>query len=430
MTMMQNEREKMTRTMMMMMMTTDSNNGYHHHHGVYNYYDCSHASDGSSSCDFSCNGKNNYDAEEEEDKTPPPPPPNTTASSSFLTASLSPPYKHNNNNNKSIGFIEHPVSKFDTLAGIAIKYGVEVSDIKKMNGLVTDLQMFALKSLQIPLPGRHPPSPCLSDASSSERTPPHRRHSDLFDSFQSLRLNPSQQKVSRAMSSLQGYYGLTPTRQTNPYEGLEMAPFQKGDPPFVEDSQYLKPSPVSQSPLSHHRKSRSLVGFPNEDNRLIHNMHITEPRESDNEKYSDKFLRRRLKSEADFNSHSPELLMRNDDNSRDASLAITGKGLALRSKATSRNTLPLTDSGAGGLASIPIAPGDSLVADNGFSGVRKSSSTSSLQDQDGNSSSLWPTSKWSLAPDLQALTAATIARPIFDGLPKPLTGRRNKAALD
>lgn len=34
-----------------------------------------------------------------------------------------------------------------------------------MNGLVTDLQMFALKTLQIPLPGRHTPSPCLSNGS-------------------------------------------------------------------------------------------------------------------------------------------------------------------------------------------------------------------------------------------------------------------------
>ncbi|KAJ6288895.1 hypothetical protein OIU76_024800 [Salix suchowensis] len=65
--------------------------------------------------------------------------------------------------NGGSGFIEHPVSKLDTLAGVAIKYGVEVADIKKMNGLVTDLQMFALKSLQIPLPGRHPPSSFLSN---------------------------------------------------------------------------------------------------------------------------------------------------------------------------------------------------------------------------------------------------------------------------
>lgn len=43
------------------------------------------------------------------------------------------------------GFIEHKVSKLDTLTGIAIKYGVEA----------TDLQMFARRSLQIPLPDIH-----------------------------------------------------------------------------------------------------------------------------------------------------------------------------------------------------------------------------------------------------------------------------------
>ncbi|KAK4280736.1 hypothetical protein QN277_012317 [Acacia crassicarpa] len=33
----------------------------------------------------------------------------------------------------SLGYIQHPVSKLDTLAGIGIKYGVEVSDIKIMS---------------------------------------------------------------------------------------------------------------------------------------------------------------------------------------------------------------------------------------------------------------------------------------------------------
>jgi len=36
-----------------------------------------------------------------------------------------------------------------------------------LNSLVTDHQMFALKTLHIPLPGRHPPSPCLSNGSST-----------------------------------------------------------------------------------------------------------------------------------------------------------------------------------------------------------------------------------------------------------------------
>lgn len=39
----------------------------------------------------------------------------------------------------------------------------QVADIKKMNGLVSDLQMFARKTLHIPLPGRHPPSPILTN---------------------------------------------------------------------------------------------------------------------------------------------------------------------------------------------------------------------------------------------------------------------------
>ncbi|OVA05745.1 Peptidoglycan-binding lysin domain [Macleaya cordata] len=182
----------------------------------------------------------------------------------------------------AVNYIEHHVSKMDTLAGVAIKYGVEVADIKRMNGLVTDLQMFALKSLQIPLPGRHPPSASLSN-------------------------------------------------------GL-------GTP----------------------------GGFS----------------------------------------------------------AVTGRGLALRPKSVSRN-LMAADSDISWLNPIPVGLGDSLMTD-GFVAVRKSSSTSNLQDQDNNgSASIWPTTRWSLKPDLQALSSATaITRPIFDGLPKPVNGRRNKAALD
>ncbi|KAJ0740090.1 putative LysM domain-containing protein [Helianthus annuus] len=73
--------------------------------------------------------------------------------------------------NGGVGCIVHTVTKLDTLAGVAIKYGVEerfkvdleVADVKRMNGLTTDLQMFARKSLQIPSPGRHPPSPVMTN---------------------------------------------------------------------------------------------------------------------------------------------------------------------------------------------------------------------------------------------------------------------------
>ncbi|KAL5080844.1 hypothetical protein RYX36_009265, partial [Vicia faba] len=48
-------------------------------------------------------------------------------------------------------------------ARVMLVVGVEVADIKRMNGLATDIQMFALQMLRIPLPGRHPPSPVPSE---------------------------------------------------------------------------------------------------------------------------------------------------------------------------------------------------------------------------------------------------------------------------
>ncbi|KAJ7942682.1 LysM and putative peptidoglycan-binding domain-containing protein [Quillaja saponaria] len=318
-----------------------------------------------------------------------------------------------------VNYIEHPVSKLDTLAGVAIKYGVEVADIKKMNGLVTDLQMFALKTLQIPLPGRHPPSPCLSNGSNptgvdtSRNSCPDHVHRDLFGSF--LGMKSPQRNVSPAMSSLQGYYGLKPP-------DLKMKP--------GEDGPFPGSLPSSTKPLSRHRKSRSLVNtFLDENGELSDVLHNAETREGDSDKSNDKLLRRRQKSEADFTSRTPVLLLKEDNSSNGGFSSMTGRGLALRQKASNR--YPLTsDAEANGLNPSSISSVDSSAADR-QSGVKKSSSTPSLQDQDnGSSSSIWPTSRWNLKPDLQALSSAVIAKPIFDGLPKPITGRRNKTALD
>ncbi|KAG2701780.1 hypothetical protein I3843_06G055800 [Carya illinoinensis] len=333
----------------------------------------------------------------------------------------------------AVGYIEHTVSKLDTLAGIAIKYGVEVADIKKMNGLVTDFQMFALKSLQIPLPGRHPPSPCLSNGSitpgqsSSDHIPPWRRHGDFFESFQSLGVKSPQRKVSPSISSLQGYNGLKLRGQKTMPECLEMAAYKRGDSQYLEDGPFPSASLVSNQSLSHHRKSKSLVNaLLDENGELAATLSVSEA-QNDTDKCCEKMLRRRQKSEADFTHHTPEMLLENNSNTG-GFLAKTGKGLALRPKAASRTTT--SDSEAGGLNPIPIGLGDSVVSDD-FSGVKKSSSTSSLQDQDYSSaSSIWTTTRWSLKPDLQALSTAAIAKPIFDGLPKPTPGRRNKAALD
>ncbi|KAJ6305294.1 hypothetical protein OIU78_020766 [Salix suchowensis] len=347
-----------------------------------------------------------------------PSPPSTTTATTMLSAS--------NSSNSGVGFIEHPVSKLDTLAGVAIKYGVEVADIKKMNSLVTDLQMFALKSLQIPLPGRHPPSSFLPNGSdvpgqnSNEQTTPGGLQSNLFDSFQSLKPKSSQWKVSPAMNSLQGYYGLKPKDQKKISEGFEMAVYRNEPSHHPEGGPYLKPSPASHPPLSLHRKTKSLVnGFLDEKNGLVDKLFHDEVKEGE----SEKLVRRRQKSEADFTSIYTDLLIR-EESSGPAFSTITGKGLALRPKAGNRTT---TDVNTGGLTSAQTGPGD--LAD-GLLVVRKSSSATSLNYQDSISSSMRPTLKRNLKPDLQALSAANITRPIFDGLPKPIAGRKNKTALD
>lgn len=321
---------------------------------------------------------------------------------SNLLPILSSPVLSASGGNGGHSFIEHQVSKMDTLAGVAIKYGVEVADIKKMNGLVTDLQMFALKSLQIPLPGRHPPSPCLSNGSD---TPGRSNNHGLLDSFQSL---GSQRKVSPAMSSLQGYYGLKPPIDEKTLaEGFEMAVYRK-----AEDGGFSRQSlSPTNPPLSLHRKSRSVANGLNGD-----------------ESESDKLVRRMQKYEADFScTRTPEMMLKEDNsNSGGGFSAITGKGLALRPKAAGRTSSDAAAAEAGGgFNPIPMR-----MADESFGGVRKSSSTSSLQDQDNNGLSIWSASKWNLKADPHARSAGAITRPIFDALPKPITGRRNKAALD
>lgn len=63
-----------------------------------------------------------------------------------------------------------------------------------------------------------------------------------------------------------------------------------------------------------------------------------------------------------------------------------------------------------------------MMMTDGVASVRKSSSTSSLQESE-NSSSLWPTTKWNLKLDF-------LAGPIFDSLPMPMSVWKNKAAVD
>ncbi|EPS57396.1 hypothetical protein M569_17423 [Genlisea aurea] len=272
-----------------------------------------------------------------------------------------------------------------------------------------------------------------------------RRQSDFFDSFQSLKsASSSEKRVSLAMSTLRGYYGL---EKRSPGEGFEMTALYRHHDGAS--------SPHMNPPLSLHRKSRSVAnslmsanGAPEDapprpssleegsGNNSGAGNSSSSPSSSSSEKWFEKLLRRRQKSESDFASYPPEKILREEETSCGSTMstAITGKGLALRPKSSSSSSrtdvdhhhhhhhpspFPMNLSGGGGGDSSPQA-----VAD----GVRKSSSTSCLQDaENGTFSSLWSTSKWSLKPDFQALSSAAI--PIFDGLPKAI-GKKNKTAVD
>lgn len=50
-------------------------------------------------------------------------------------------------------FLTHTVNKLDTLAGLAIKYQVTVTDIKRCNGLLSDNALFARTTIKIPKGG-------------------------------------------------------------------------------------------------------------------------------------------------------------------------------------------------------------------------------------------------------------------------------------
>ncbi|XP_022137658.1 uncharacterized protein LOC111009048 isoform X2 [Momordica charantia] len=298
--------------------------------------------------------------------------------------------------------------------------------------------MFALKKLRIPLPGRHLPSPSLSDASVITGSGPVNEEplhlgqpTSMLNSLQSLRLKPPNQKASSAMSTLQKYYGLKSQTLERASEGMEMAVYRTENSNGNDDGLFLRTSVLSMPPPNIHPKNRKYAGsfFPENDSITEHLL-LAEPGDGESEKSDEKLVRRRQKTEVDNGIGTPERLLKGENSGGGYfSAASNGKGLAMRPKSVSRSML-LPDTDPVWINSIPVGLGDAIITD-GISEVHKSSSTSNLRDQDSNNSaSVWPTTKWSLKPDLQALSSVAISKPLFDGLPNPITGRRNKAALD
>ncbi|XP_042464926.1 uncharacterized protein LOC122047606 [Zingiber officinale] len=293
-------------------------------------------------------------------------------------------------------YIEHNVSKLDTLAGVAIKYGVEVADIKRINGLSTDLQMFAHKSLLIPLRGRHPPPSPIQSKALVDR--------DVLDSFQSAKLKSDGSFItSSAMSTLQRYYGLTQHKNISTPEGTEMMTVYRAcSSPNLENESLLKSAPASTTQLRSHRS----------DNDLEQALLLDKSGDaSDGEKLTmDKSVRRRQKTDNDP-LITPEAAIEDDDKGL---VTRIRRGLAPRSLLASLiDPEPVKQN---------TTPTEETSLTNSLLTVRKSSSNSSLQDSE-NDNSIWTYSKWTLKPD-------SVTRPIFSALPKQISVWRSKAALD
>ncbi|KAK4785473.1 hypothetical protein SAY86_002162 [Trapa natans] len=238
----------------------------------------------------------------------------------------------------------------------------------------------------------------VSRQSSYERTPPPHMQANLFHSFRSLRLKSSQQKekASLAMSSMQGYHGLSSKDQVAQPDATEMAASGK-----VSLETYLGTNPS----LNRHRKCRSVImGFINEKGDAADQSTVAE---SSSGRWVEKPIGRHKRSESNSTATIPEMVLKGDTRTTigtsGVSSAMAAKGLALRSKTT------MSQMALGDLA-------QTTTSSSSLTSVRRSSSTSSLQDQEaGSLSSIWPSS---------------LSKPIFDGLPKPQASRRNKKALD
>lgn len=266
--------------------------------------------------------------------------------------------------------------------------------------------------------------------SSSGQTPPSRGgDSDFFNSFRSLELiSPSRRKESPAMNNLQGYYGLKPPDHEVASKECEMTVYQRGGSQYLEDSQFVQPSPHTNPPLSIHRKSKSAT-----DNRKLKNGNLANgglaeaAGKSSSNNWISNLVCWNKKSEADCKTRAPEMLLKGDTSNGGFS-KITGKGLALRQKAASHRIATGVD-GETGLQSSIITAVEEFARRESLSGVKKSLSMPSFQDSDCTSS-IWPAVNWNLKPDLQVFSTVSITKPIFDSFPIPITSRRNKTAVD
>lgn len=343
------------------------------------------------------------------------------------------------------GYIEHRVSKLDTLAGVAIKYGVEVADVKRQNGLVTDFQMFAHKTLRIPLCRRHPPSTTLfklenasrlSGSFLSQKEPSNlNKQLDSSDNFKSR--GRDKRPSSSAMNLLRGYYGLSsPAQQTVGSDaGMEMSSYKLESEEHSDDEPF---SPIAK-PSIDLKDDHSLLANGAQNGRhnareakgtsRLGNEHIVKaevvPTLGIGDTGNERAVRRRFKVEA-MNTPiaSYEVECRQDIGILDRVLPVSG----LSAGTESSGGLPV--------AILKVLDG-ALAGGKGkespiLSKVKKSSSTSSLQDQTSPQVNLGGL-KYGSKVEAKSLSPLCLnqagSRASSDGPPKPMS-HRYKAALD
>nr|CAB3469122.1 unnamed protein product [Digitaria exilis] len=296
--------------------------------------------------------------------------------------------------------LEHEVSRMDTLAGIAIKYGVEISDIKRANCLVTDSQMFALKILLIPLPGRPMPASVRLNGSGQRVkrawAPNYQQNREATGSLDSSK--SGQQGPSPAMSTLQRYYGISSQKENTMDCSTEMSVYHKSSfqsslgETLLSSSAALDRSWEFEEQVNGFSSANGAHG--NRSNG------VSKPKQ-------DASMRRRQKLEAESNSTNAQ-----DDFLADPIKAI--KSLLPRPISSIRVNM---DTGG------PDSSQNSNISFlSGFKYVRKSPSIPSLSDAENGASS-WSGSKWTFNHE-------SFTRPLLDGLPKPVSARRMKTALD
>uniref|UniRef100_A0A7N1A5Q6 LysM domain-containing protein n=2 Tax=Kalanchoe fedtschenkoi TaxID=63787 RepID=A0A7N1A5Q6_KALFE len=320
--------------------------------------------------------------------------------------------------------IHHLVTKFDTLAGVAIKYGIEVADIRKMNGLVNDLQMFGLKSLRIPLSGRHPPSDGFG-SSGKTITDPALGQVRLFGTDEPFRIPKVKysELISSAMSDLQKHYNLKSPNPKAHSIDLEM---RSATPhPQQVDIEASRSLPSRTSSYDHHKTRSSGDSFSTVNGAKDFTI---EAEDWGSRAFDEQLFRNWEKTETNqlAGPPTPEKILKTHAGGGSSSFSpITGKGLALRSKSASRTNLAADTESCLGMANSDTSGISDLLTDDGITIIPLSSSLRNIQDNETGSSSLSIRSNayWSLKSEFPSLPTPSIPKPLLNGL-------KSKAARD